>query len=342
MTTENLAQLTAWLANAAGAKSARIIDISRLDGGAIQDNRFLEVEFDGGSLDGNQRLVLRRSNPGTVQASHDRATEFALLKAAFAAGVSVPEPFFLCTDESVLGGDFFVMRAMAGTGLGPRIVKDKTLGGDRGRLAERLATELARIHQIKPDTADLDLPVVPPADPALALVQLYQSWLDALGEQRPILEWALYWLKANAPPADETVLCHRDFRTGNYMVDDNGLTAVLDWEFAGWGDPFEDIGWFCCRFWRFGANHLEAGGIAPRNHFYSAYSRASGRAIDTHRVLYYEVMANLRWAVIALQQCHRFISGAETGLELALIGRRVPEMEIEILELTGAQYAKQA
>ena len=165
------------------------------------------------------------------------------------------------------------------------------------------------------------------------LIEQYRRWLDELDAGRPALEWGVRWLDLEAPAPDEVVLCHRDFRTGNYLVDEGGLTAILDWEFAGWGDPMEDLGWMCSRFWRFGADDLEAGGIAPRQPFYEGYAAESGREVDARKVAYYEVMANLRWAVIALQQCHRFVSGAEQTLELALIGRRVPEMEIEIIEL---------
>jgi len=331
---EDTGALAAWLARSTGARAARILAFERLAGGAIQDNRALDVAFDGGRLDGEQRLVLRMSSPGTVQASHDRAGEFALLQAAFAAGVTVPEPLALCEDTSVLGREFFVMRRVDGTGLGPRVVKDRSLGGDREALAGRLGEELARIHSIRPGAAGLEFLGEPPADPARRLASVYRQWLDELGASRPVLEWALRWLDLNAPEPGEIVLCHRDFRTGNYMVDEHGLTAVLDWEFAGWGDPMEDLGWMCSRFWRFGADELEAGGIAGREVLYAGYTAASGRAVDAPRLRYYEVMANLRWAVIALQQCNRFVSGAEAGLELALIGRRVPEMEIEILDLT--------
>ena len=38
-------------------------------------------------------------------------------------------------------------------------------------------------------------------------------------------------------------------------------------------------------------------------------------------------MAHLRWAVIALEQGHRHVSGRELSLELALTGRMVPELE---------------
>jgi len=44
----------------------------------------------------------------------------------------------------------------------------------------------------------------------------------------------------------------------------------------------------------------------------------------------------VRWAVIALQQAMRHRSGDEFSLELALIGRRIAEIEHECLNLKGA------
>jgi aminoglycoside phosphotransferase (APT) family kinase protein len=159
-----------------------------------------------------------------------------------------------------------------------------------------------------------------------------------------VLEWGLRWAEMNSPPAasapsakvGEIVLTHQDFRTGNYLVDDRGLTAVLDWEFCAWGDPMADIGWFCAKCWRFGAVENEAGGIAPRAPFYRGYERASGRRIDPAAVRYWEVMAHLRWAVIALQQADRHLVHGEPSLDLALTGRRPPELELEILDLIEA------
>ena len=129
------------------------------------------------------------------------------------------------------------------------------------------------------------------------------------------------------------MLIHQDFRTGNYMIDAAGLTGILDWEFAAWGDPMTDIGWFCARCWRFGAEELEAGGIAPRADFYRGYEQASGRRIDAAAVHFWEAMAHIRWAVIALQQAHRHIAGGERSLELALTGRLVPELELSTIAL---------
>ena len=43
----------------------------------------------------------------------------------------------------------------------------------------------------------------------------------------------------------------------------------------------------------------------------------------------------MRWAVIALQQADRFVSGGERNLELALTAHIVPELEFEILSETA-------
>jgi aminoglycoside phosphotransferase (APT) family kinase protein len=148
-----------------------------------------------------------------------------------------------------------------------------------------------------------------------------------------VLEWAICWLEAHVPPPLPPVLCHRDFRTGNYMLDGIALTGILDWEFSGWGDPHEDIGWFCSKGWRFARPDRDAGGIADRAPFYRGYESESGRSLDPRRVFFWEVLASIRWAVIALQQSDRYMIGGERNLDLALTGRRASECELEILML---------
>ncbi len=336
-------RLARFAAAAAGAGSARIVEAAPLGGGAIQENWAIEVELADGKLAGRHALVLRMDAAAGVPVSLPRAAEFALLGVARAAGVTVPEPLWLCTDRAVLGRDFFVMRRVAGTAAGHRIVRDATLGGPRDALAERLGQELARIHAVTPQTigrlapgGSFEFLGDPRTDPARDRVALYRGHLDDRAAPHPALEWGLRWAELNAPPAGEIVLTHQDFRTGNYLVDEAGLTAVLDWEFCAWGDPMADIGWFCAKCWRFGAVGNEAGGIAPRAPFYRGYERASGRRIDPAAVRYWEVMAHLRWAVIALQQADRHLVHFTPSLDLALTGRRPPELELEILDLIAA------
>lgn len=328
--------LARWLIGALGARSVQVLRFERLAGGAIQENWALDASVSGGAHAGRLELVLRTDAPSRVAASHTRAHEFALLRAAHRVGVTVPEPLALETGTDILGKPFYVMRRIAGTALGHLLVRDDRWQGDRTALADRLGRELARIHTIRPGdgAADLDFLTVPDRAPALATVAALRAWLDDYRCARPALEWALRWLERKAPPLGRVSLVHRDFRTGNYMVDAAGLTGILDWEFAGWGDPDEDIGWFCARCWRFGGTAREAGGIGARADFYRGYEAESGRAIDPAAIAYWEVMAHARWAVVALQQGERHVSGEELSLALALTGRRIAELEYELLEST--------
>ncbi len=328
------ARLRDFISDAAKAP-VEITAFNRLPGGAIQENWLLDISVaDGGDWTGDHELVLRMDSPSTVAASHGRAQEFALLKAAHKAGVTVPTPCLLGDDDAILGRPFFIMHRVRGTAAGHKLVKRPA----DDALAAALGVEMARIHAITPESpeaAGLDFLTPLETSPALHAVALYRRYLDDLGQARPALEWGLRWLERNAPKANEVVLCHKDFRTGNYMVSDEGeLTGVLDWEFAGWGEPEEDIGWFCAKCWRFGANACEAGGIADREPFFEAYERKSGRAIDPGRVAYWEAMAHVRWAAIACQQAARHVSGEQSSLELALTQHVVPELELEVLQLT--------
>ena len=327
-----------FLAQKTGADSAQIVSATLLSGGAIQENWLLAIDLAGGSHGGRLECVLRSDAASAVSASHSRAQEFALLQAAFAVGVTVPEPLWL-GNKGVFGRDFFVMRKAAGTAAGHRIVKEAGLGGDKEKLAERMGEEMARLHSIRPPRADLDFLRLPTQAPALQAVTEFRAFLDQHHTAFPALEWAIRWLEKNAPVTDELVLCHRDWRTGNYMVDSDGLTAVLDWEFAGWSDRLEDIGWFCARCWRFGQVEKEAGGIGSRTALYRGYEHIYGRTIDTAAVFYWEVHAHVRWAIIALQQGERHVSGREPSLELALTAHIVPELELELLRMTGVQHA---
>jgi aminoglycoside phosphotransferase (APT) family kinase protein len=335
MDSQTKAALEDFIARSAGGLRVTICEAQRLAGGAIQENWLIRADIAGGPLAGNLDAVVRTDSPSGVAVSHSRAQEYALLRAAYAAGVTVPEPLWLCEDRDLIGRPFFVMRRIGGTAAGHLLVKDGRYGGDRTILAERLGAELARIHSIRPPRADLDfLPWYEEA-PALHAIARFRAYLDRHHTPHPALEWGLRWLETHAPARGEMALCHRDYRTGNYMADEQGLTGILDWEFAGWSDPLEDIGWFCAKCWRFGAIDREAGGIGRREDFYRGYESVTGKLIDRARVPYWELMAHMNWAVIAIQQAERHVSGEENSLLLALTGHIVPELEHEILTLTG-------
>lgn len=322
-----------WLSAKIG-KPVQIRDVRALSGGAIQENWAADIDL------GDEVIatVIRCDAPSSVSDSLSRQQEFALLKAAFANGVTVPGPLWL-GDPAVLGRDFFIMRRAAGTAAGHKLVRDLSLTKDRPALTRQLGRELARIHAIKPPRDDLGFLPVPEVHPAQEFINGARAFLDEYHSAFPALEWGLSWLEENMPALEPLCLVHRDFRTGNYMVDEAGLTAVLDWEFTGWSQPLEDLGWLCARCWRFGqqGDEYAVGGIGHRDDLFAGYAEVAGRKPSAEEVYYWEVFAHLRWAMIAIKQGERHLSGAEPSLELALTAHIVPELELHILRMTGLE-----
>lgn len=333
------AALTAFISGKMGRDDVRLLSCRRLEGGAVQENWRLEIAFGEGAQDERLALVLRTDARTALPDSRPKAEEFALLKVAFDSGVRVPEPLWLCGDEAVIGAPFLMTREVAGTARGRAITALNEPGGGNPKLAGSLATELARIHSIKSLPAGLAFLQGDDRPPAVAEVAQWRHELSALPGHWPALEWGLRWCENHLPPPPaQPCLVHGDFRSGNYLVDvESGqLTAILDWEFASWGDPLSDLGWFCAACWRFDRPDLEAGGIAPRTLFYRAYEAASGLRPDPGAVYFWEVLAHIRWAIIAVQQGLRFFKGGETCLDLALTGRLRPaQIQKSLLEMTG-------
>jgi aminoglycoside phosphotransferase (APT) family kinase protein len=322
-------RLAKFISRATGEHDATIVTLERMEGGAVQENWALDVKLNGEL----RRWVLRTDAKGTLRESLTRAQEFAVLKAARDAKVLAPQPLFLCDDPAVTGQRFFIMERLPGVAAGHRITRDSTLVPDGGRLARELAANLARLHRIKPGHAGLEfLPIMLARD----CIAHYRSYLDTLSHPYPALEWGLRWCEISAPRQEDAVLIHRDYRTGNYLINDGHLAGILDWEFSAFGNPLEDVGWLCARCWRFACPDLAVGGIAGLDDFLPEYERLAGRRVTAGDLKYWQVMAHLRWAIIALQQLERHLSGTERSLELALTGHIVGQIEFEILNLTGA------
>src|SRR5262249_28110934 len=144
-------------------------------------------------------------------------------------------------------------------------------------------------------------------------------------------------LRTLAPPLQKPVLLHGDFRNGNLVVDpERGIAAVLDWELAHRGDPAEDLGWLCVNSWRFGAASNPVGGFGSYEDLLSAYRAAGGDEIPLNKVRYWQAVGSLKWAVMCLVMYDGWATGTAVSVERPIIGRRVSEAEIDLLNVFEA------
>jgi aminoglycoside phosphotransferase (APT) family kinase protein len=310
--------------------AAAVASVTPLGGGACQE--LFRVELEDQSL-----WVLRSDAKRSLPGSLDRAREFAVLERAAAAGVRTPAPRWLCRDLLREGASAYFMPWTAGEALGGRVVRGKALAGARAGLCADLAAQLATLHRVLPEQEPALVEALgpPPEDPARAALATLSRMAGALETQRPAIQLALAWLEANLPEPLAPCLTHGDFRVGNFLVSEEGLQGVLDWEFAHWGDPAEDLAWLCVRDWRFGREDLAAGGLGTREELSEAYQAAGGADFEPGRLRFWEVFGNARWAVGARYQAERYLSGAQRDLELLAIGWRALELEYETLRQIG-------
>ena len=294
--------------------------LTRLTGGASLELWAFAV--------GEAGYVLRRSPEMRLfgeMATLTLPTEAAVVRAAGAAGVPAATVVHVLSPEDELGSGFVATR-MPGEAMGRRIVRDIEFAALRARLARRCGEVLACIHAI-------DLAAIPPLanrDPAASVDKL-RGQLTAFGEPRPVFEAALVWLRDCCPAPVPARLVHGDFRTGNFLVTSDDLSAVLDWEGAHLGDPMEDLGWLCMPVWRFGRLDRAVGGFGDRADLFAGY----GAPIDAARVRWWEVYGMLRWGLTCMAMAHAFLSG-DRGIERGAVGRRASEAELELMHaITG-------
>ncbi len=302
--------------------NAQILAARRLTGGASRDTWSVDAEADGKRVG----WIVRRDMGGEIQdEALSRSSEFAVLQRAFEGGVRVPRPCWLCENPSFLGSPFFVMERLAGESVGRRVVRDPS----SAVLPRQMGEQLAIIHQLSFE--GLDFLPRPGADqsPAQRALEQTAAQLQRFAEPHPAIELGLRWLSRRVPRCDRLVLIHGDFRIGNLMVASSGLVGIFDWEFAHIGDPVEDLAWPCVRSWRFGQDHLKLGGVGQLDDFLAGY----GRSVDPEAFRFWEILGNLRWAVGCIAQANRHLSGQARSVELASLGRRTCETELEVLNL---------
>ena len=159
-------------------------------------------------------------------------------------------------------------------------------------LADDFIAQLAALHRIAPSDLTLDGFGDAATPPSIVvrerIAQLQADNLATMPD--PILTLALQWLAANIP-ADlgPSVLVHGDAGPGNFLHQDNRVTALLDWELTHFGDPVEDLAqiWVRSMFQPF----------RPMREVFKAYEAHAGAPVDVDRVRYHRLYFQLGFTV---------------------------------------------
>lgn len=324
---------------AAEDQSGRIVSINRLGGGASKEQFLFELETPAGT--GTTSRYVLRTDPQCPIIETDCRREFALLK-AMAGTVPLPRPVWLDSDGTFFGRPAMVTEFVAGV-TKPVAGQDKVSGlgtrlGEplRSSLRQPFLDNLARIHAFDWQGAALDGFAVPNADPAQAARWSFNFWdamwnLDKV-EERPIVTLARCWLKENIPDCHELVLTHGDYRTGNYLFDEESgkINAILDWELARIGDFHEDLAWILMRLFSYVEDGvLRASDLYEREDFVASYEKLTGRTVDRRTLHFYEVLG--------VWKCYIIVSAS--GLSVSRRQHSHQDIVLTFMAAAGAMFA---
>ena len=279
-------------------------------GDAGSDSSDDEGSADEGREQTLRHLILRR-DPGASLIDTERRVEFAAYAAFADSPVPVPRGLWLEEDSGPLGHPFFIMEEITGCEAGPLKLMGEPYRQHHTALARQKWTILGHLSAHDPAALSAVLPHVRPEDCWRRELDHWQAIIerDSL-EPQPILAACLRWLRRHPPAPPERVMAvHGDFRTGNLLVDPQGvIRAVLDWEMLHLGDPLEDLAWGMNRAWCFQNNDL-VGGLAKREDAIAWWEAASGFKANREALHWWDVFNCVKAQAIWLSAARAFESG---------------------------------
>ena len=124
------------------------------------------------------------------------------------------------------------------------------------------------------------------------IVQFWRDLADDVGITRsPLIERGFRWLEENIEPCSERPsLLHGDIGLHNVLIENERVTAVLDWEVAHIGDPAEDLSWTLqC-----------TDQYVSEERLLEMYYEAGGKPLSEYRLRYFDVFMCIRMPISAL------------------------------------------
>ena len=274
---------------------------------------------------GDSEFVLRRPPLGPVApTAHDMPREYNLLSVINPHFPLAPKPVLLCDDPTVIGAPFYLMERRKGLIVRqslPAALENEFAA--RKRLSEAVIDTLAALHAV-----DIyDTGIVSVGKPEGLVRRQVRGWAERWQRSKigPLeqMERIVSWLEKNLPPESDqrtATIVHNDFKLDNLMLDVNDPTriiAVLDWEMTTVGDPLIDLG-LVLTYWTMQGPKEDpknrsltavtnGPGWMTRDEIIAHYQSKTGR--DLSCILFYEIFARFKIAVVIQQIYFRYVKG---------------------------------
>ena len=280
--------------------------------------------------DGRPWVVRRPPLSHVQKTAHDMGREFRIISALEPTGFPVPKPYALCTDDSVIGAQFYVMEFVDGIiAVDPNEVGAKFDEGQRHKIGEELVDVLVRLHSFHPEEIGLE-DFGKPKGYLERQVRRFGEQLETIRYRETAeLDELAKRLRAAIPEERRLGIVHGDYRLDNAILNDEGhMIAVLDWEMCTLGDSLADMG-LLQMYWgnptsaqlTIGATSvMSLPGFPTWEEAAARYEEKSGA--DLSGLDFYTVLAHFKLGVILENMNKRFLDGGTVGTGFETIGQQ--------------------
>ena len=285
-------------------------DIQRIFGGASRETykvRLYEKE-----VDKYLNVIYRKSQESSLIET-DQETEYLAYQAFQNSHVPVPKLIVLEKSSKPLGAPFLVMEELSGQSYNP-FDKDAYKPYQK-EIGEQFWSILGKISSTNISKKGLDKKFDVPSPEKLWKKEL-DYWVsvirsDSMGVE-PILEAAIRKLYRSPPSKPERIgLIHGDYRNGNFLIDKDTITGILDWEMAHLGDPLEDLAWALSPIWCWEEN-LRPAYLISRDEGLDIWKRNSKIDLNEDSLTWWELFACVKGMAIWISAGNEFLKGKNT------------------------------
>jgi aminoglycoside phosphotransferase (APT) family kinase protein len=235
--------------------------------------------------------------------------EYPLQEVLWQAGIPVPHPLWLETQQTALGGPFSAFAKSPGSPGGTLFRMDAPAA-----VARDAAKFFGRLHSMDIDATGLRSKLLwgNSQTPVRDMLDFYYAkWRDSEDAPSPLIDTSFLWLYDHLDVIDpKSALVHGDSSYHNMLIHDGRLSVVLDWEFAHAGDPAEDL---------LGSEHFTTQ-VLPWAEFMKIYRENGGGEISRARFQFFALWRSLRFAIATAAAGYVFTSGVNRDLRVAAIG----------------------
>ena len=190
-----------------------------------------------------RRYVLRRKPPGVLlKSAHAVDREYRVISALYKVGFPVPKPFFLCTDEDVIGTVFYIMDFVEGRIFWNLELPDSDVA-ERAAIYDDLNRTIARLHTIDSCVLGLDDFGHSGNYFSRQISRWTRQYRASETQSVPAMDRLIEWLPDNIPADETSSIVHGDFRLDNVVLHpiEPRVIGVLDWELSTIGHPLGDF-----------------------------------------------------------------------------------------------------